>query len=71
MLISLGTLINLFLIILIFLRIPPKDVGLTSFATQSNLLGSPNSAQRFLNGITGIGIIIYFLIAIKLNLLSN
>ena len=71
MLISLGILINLFLIILIFLRIPPENVGLISFATQSNLLGSPNSAKRFLNGLTGIGILIYFLIAIKLNLLSN
>ena len=64
----LWTLIILFLIVIIFLRIPEEDVGLTSFANKSNLLGSPSSAQRFLNILTGICILIYFVIAIKLNL---
>ena len=63
--------VSIFLIIIIFLRIPQESVGLASFATKSNLLGSPRSAQRFLNILTGIGIIIYLGIAIKLNLLNN
>ena len=66
-----GTFISLFLIIIIFLRIPQENVGLTSFATKSNLLGSPRSAQRFLNILTAVGILIYFGIAIQLNLLTN
>ena len=67
----LGTLTSLFLILIIFLRIPQENVGLASFATKSNLLGSPSSAQRFLNILTVIGIFIYLGIAIQLNLLNN
>jgi preprotein translocase subunit SecG len=66
-----GYFISLFLIIIIFLRIPQENVGLTSFATKSNLLGSPSSAQRFLNILTVFGILIYLGIAIQLNLLNN
>ena len=66
-----GSLISFFLIGIIFVRIPQENVGLASFATKSNILGSPTSAQRFLNILTGIAIIIYFGIAIELNLLSN
>ncbi len=66
-----GAIISLFLIVIIFLRIPQENVGLASFATKSNLLGSPSSAQRFLNILTGIGILIYFGIAIQLNLLNT
>ena len=66
-----GVFISIFLIIIIFLRIPQENVGLASFATKSNLLGSPSSAQQFLNILTGIGILGYLLIAIKLNLLDN
>jgi preprotein translocase subunit SecG len=66
-----GALISLFLIFIIFLRIPQENVGLASFATKSNLLGSPSSAQRFLNILTGVGILVYFGIAIQLNLLNN
>ena len=62
-----GAFISFFLIVIIFLRIPQENVGLASFATKSNLLGSPSSAQRFLNILTVIGIIVYFGIAIKLN----
>ena len=67
----LGICISLFLITIIFLRIPQENVGLASFATKSNLLGSPSSAQRFLNILTVIGIFIYLGIAIQLNLLNN
>lgn len=63
-----GALISLFLILIIFLRIPQENIGLRSFARKSNLLGSPRSAQRFLNILTGVGILFYFGIAIKLNL---
>ena len=63
--------VSIFLIVIIFLRIPQESVGLASFATKSNLLGSPSSAQRFLNILTGCGILIYFGIAIKLNLSNN
>jgi preprotein translocase subunit SecG len=66
-----GAFISFFLIIIIFLRIPQENVGLASFATKSNLLGSPSSAQRFLNILTGIGILVYLGIAIQINLLNN
>jgi preprotein translocase subunit SecG len=46
---------------------PQESVGLSSFATKSDLLGSPSSAQRSLNIITAIAIFVYFAIAIKLN----
>jgi preprotein translocase subunit SecG len=63
-----GFIISFLLIIIIFLRIPQENVGLASFATKTDILGSPSSAQRFLNILTAIGILIYFLIAIQLNL---
>jgi preprotein translocase subunit SecG len=65
-----GVLVSIFLNIIIFLRIPQENVGLASFATKTDLLGSPSSAQRSLNIFTGIGILIYFVIAIQLNLLN-
>ena len=55
-----------FLIFVIFLRTPQNN-GLASFATKSNLLGSPSSAERFLNNLTIILIILYVLLAILLN----
>ena len=60
-------LLSVFLIGIIFLRIPQESVGLGSFATKSDLLGSPSSAQKSLNILTGIGILIYFLLAIQRN----
>jgi len=66
-----GFLVSFFLIGIIFLRIPQESVGLSSFATKSNLLGSPRSAQRFLNILTAFGILIYVGIAIKLNLANT
>ena len=57
---------SLFLIIIIFLR-APQNSGLASFATKSNLLGSPSSAERTLNNITLIAIAAYLLVAIELN----
>lgn len=66
-----GFIVSLFLIIIIFLRVPQENVGLTSFATKSDILGSPSSAQRSLNILTGFGIILYFGIAIGQNLMNN
>jgi preprotein translocase subunit SecG len=71
MLKSLRFIISTFLILIISLRIPQENVGLASFATKSNLLGSPSSAQRFLNILTAFGILIYFGIAIQLNIINN
>jgi preprotein translocase subunit SecG len=65
-----GFLVSIFLIIIIFLRIPQENVGLASFATKTDLLGSPSSAQRLLNIFTGFGILMYFAIAIQLNFLD-
>jgi len=65
-----GFLISFVLIIIIFLRTPQESSGLASFASKSNLLGSPGSAERSLNIITVIAILIYFTIAIKLNISS-
>jgi preprotein translocase subunit SecG len=67
----LGLIISIILIGIIFLRIPQENIGLASFATKTDLLGSPSSAQRSLNIFTGAGILVYFGIAIQLNLLNN
>ena len=67
----LGLIVSVLLIGIIFLRIPQESLGLSSFATKSDLLGSPSSAERSLNIFTAIGILIYFGIAIKLNLVNN
>ena len=71
MLKTFGICISLFLIIIIFLRIPQENVGLASFANKSNLLGSPRSAQRFLNILTFVGIFLYLGTAFQINLLNN
>ena len=63
-----GLIVSFFLIVIIFLRIPQENVGLASFATKTDILGSPSSAQRSLNIITGLGILVYFGIAIGQNL---
>lgn len=61
--------LSIILIGLIFLR-TPQNQGLTSFSTKSNLLGSPSSAEQFLNNLTIILMIGYFLFAIFLNFLN-
>jgi len=60
--------VSVFLIVIIFLRMPQESIGLSSFANKSDLLGSPSSAQRSLNILTGCGILIYFILAIYFNL---
>jgi preprotein translocase subunit SecG len=64
-----GFIISICLIILIFLRIPQENIGLSSFASKNSFLGSsPSSAERSLNILTIFLILIYFGIAIELNL---
>ena len=58
--------LSLVLIGLIFLR-TPQNQGLASFSTKSNLLGSPSSAEQFLNNLTIFLMIGYFSFAIFLN----
>ena len=70
MLKPIGFIISILLILVIFLRMPQENAGLSSFATKSDLLGSPSSAERSLNILTAGGILIYFGIAIQLNLIS-
>ena len=65
-----GIIVSILLIIVIFLRTPQENVGLSSFATKTDILGSPSSAERFLNVLTVLGILIYFGIALTLNLTS-
>lgn len=60
--------LSIFLITIIVLRIPQENVGLASFATKSDLLGSPSSAQKSLNILTAFGILLYFILAILANL---
>ena len=63
--------VSIFLITIIFLRIPKENTGLASFATKSDILGSPSSAERSLNILTSLGILVYFGIAVKQNLVMN
>ena len=70
MLKPIGFIVSILLIVVIFLRMQQENVGLSSFATKSDILGSPSSAERSLNIITSVGILIYFGIAIQLNLTS-
>ena len=62
-------LLSIFLIFIIFSRVP-RNQGLTSFATKSDLFGSPNSTEAFLNNATLALIIAYYLIAVQLNAIN-
>jgi protein translocase SecG subunit len=63
--------ISIFLITIIFLRVPQEDVGLAGFAAKSNLLGSPSSAQKFLNVLTAFAILAYLILAIVSNISNS
>tara|TARA_B100000683_G_scaffold275796_1_gene327697 strand:+ start:1487 stop:1702 length:216 start_codon:yes stop_codon:yes gene_type:complete len=71
MLTILGILTSSLLIFIILVRIPRDSIGLSSFANTSDLLGSPGSAQRFLDILTVSGIIFYVGIAVQLNMQVN
>jgi len=55
------------LILLIVIRVP-NNSGLDNFASKTDLLGSPGSAEKFLNNLTWLLIGLYALLAIKFNL---
>lgn len=59
--------VNIFLILIIFIRVPNSN-GLSNFTDKSNLLGSPNSAEKTLNTLTFGLILIYFALAVRSNL---
>lgn len=63
-----GFMISLFLIFAVFLRTPEDSAGLASFTSKSKAFGSPRSARQFLDRLTVVEIIIYLIIAFKLNL---
>jgi protein translocase SecG subunit len=60
-------LLSIFLIFLVFLRMPQENIGLSSFANKTDILGSPTSAQKSLNLLTTILVLVYFIIAFLLN----
>ena len=64
----LGYITSFFLVSIIFLRLPENNVGLNSFGTQNSFFGSPKAARQNLNVLTGLAILIYFGIAITLNI---
>ena len=66
MLKTIWVILSISLIGLIFLR-TPQNQGLASFSTKSNLLGSPSSAEQFLNNLTIILMVGYFSCAVFLN----
>lgn len=59
-------LISIFLIWSVFFHLPQEAVGLSSMTGQRN--GSPRSSQNFFNLLIGLGIVIYFAIAVSFNL---
>lgn len=67
----LGTIVSLFLIFIIFVRIPEDSEGLAGFSAQTGFLGSPRSARKFIDLVIAASIILYLIIAFKLNLAST
>ena len=60
-------LMSLFLILIIFLRMPQENIGLSSFANKSDIFGSPSSTQRTLNYITGVSVLVYLFLTFYLH----
>ena len=59
-------LLNIVLISIIFIR-TPNNGGLASLGAKTYILGSPNSAEKFLNQLTWGLIVGYLLLAVKFN----
>lgn len=58
--------ISITLIGIIFFR-TPKNIGLNSLTTKTEIFGSPSSTEIFLNNLTGLLIITYFILGIFIN----
>ncbi len=65
-----GFIIRIFLIFIVFIRIPEDSAGLSSFPPKSGILNSPRSVRRFLDILTSLEIFLYLSLAFKLNLLT-
>ena len=61
-----GLIINIFLIFIIFVRIPEDSIGLSTFDSRN----SPRSIRLSLDFLIGIGSLLDLIIAFKLNLLQ-
>ena len=64
MVLQIWLIISLILILLILAQMPKDNIGLTSF---SNKLGSPTEAEKKIKILTAIGILLYIIIAIGLD----
>ena len=60
-------LINLLLIVLIFFQMPKDTVGLTSFVSKTNFLGSSTTVEKAIKFFIAICIIAYIFLAFELN----
>jgi len=58
---------SLLLILIIFLRMPSENNGLSNFMGSSTLFGSSTSSERNLNYVIGLITICYLLITFYLN----
>ena len=67
----LGSMVSFFLIFIIFIRIPEDSTGLASSPFKTGFLGSPRSARSLIDLATFVAVILYMIIAFKLNLLSR
>ena len=54
--------LSIFLITIIFLRVPKESTGL-----KSNMLGAPSSSEKSLNILTSFGILLYLILAVIAN----
>ena len=61
------SILSIFIIILILLKVP-NNTGLGSMINKTNFLGSPNSTEKVLSTVIWVFIAIYLLLAIKFNL---
>ena len=60
-------LLCLILIIIIFFQVPKDNIGLTSFGSKTNFLGSPTKSEKNIKIITIVCILGYLFLAFELN----
>lgn len=63
--------LSLFLIVIIFLRLPPENNGLSNFMGNNNVFGAPTSTEQTLNSIIIVLIICYLILAFYINIQGN
>ena len=62
---------SLLLIVIIFLRLPPENNGLSNFIGNTGIFGAPTSTEQALNYIIISIIISYLVLAFYLNIQFN